>query len=381
MPDIVKIIISSIVLKISYLIFALIINQHERLPQYVALNFQGYISVTSNADTGWYEKISKNGYPEIHNVDDIGYSCKEKYKQSEWAFFPFYPWLLVSLNKITSLDFDVCGFILSIIFSLLVFIGFYWFLLSVAYSSEKAFYFTMILMLFPFHYYFSMQYTEAIFFTLMIFCFLAVNKNKLYFLPFLVIPLTLVRPNGILILLPLFIFYLEKQGAILRYKVNWKTILNRKIFYPMLFFLAGPVAFILWGFYQKQMTGEFFAFSIAQRGWYRHLMIPILAFFRTGGFATQFNSYYTILIILIAILWWKKLPLYMNILVWVSIIAPLCSGSVTSMPRFISVIFPFSIIFSGWFITTKFKYPLLIILFSLQIFVFYFWLTGNPFSF
>jgi hypothetical protein len=64
------------------------------------------------------------------------------------------------------------------------------------------------------------------------------------------------------------------------------------------------------------MTGYYFAFSIAQAGWYREFMFPLFAFFRRGDFATQFNSVYTILVIILSAMIWKKLPLSMNLLAW-----------------------------------------------------------------
>lgn len=129
------------------------------------------------------------------------------------------------------------------------------------------------------------------------------------------------------------------------------------------------------------MTGEFFAFSIAQRGWYREFMFPILALFRRGDFATQFNSFYTILVMLFAILAWKRFSLSLNVLIWTSLIFPMCSGSITSMQRYISVIFPLTIFLGEFLLRSKRPYAILSVIFAVQLFIFYFWLTETPFSF
>jgi hypothetical protein len=68
------------------------------------------------------------------------------------------------------------------------------------------------------------------------------------------------------------------------------------------------------------------------------------------------------------------------LLIWTGLLLPLFSGSVASMPRFISVIFPFTILFGDWLHSFKYKYYMLGLLFFLQLFVFYFWLTRHPFS-
>ena len=125
----------------------------------------------------------------------------------------------------------------------------------------------------------------------------------------------------------------------------------------------------------------FFAFSVAQQGWYRDFMFPLLALFREGNVANQFNSIYTIAFILIAIFSWKKLPLSLNILIWLGLLLPLTSGSVQSMPRFISIIFPFTLIIGSWFYPSKKRYLLLTGLGLLQLLTFYFWLTGLPISY
>ena len=88
---------------------------------------------------------------------------------------------------------------------------------------------------------------------------------------------------------------------------------NKSNLIQSLFFITGPITFLIYGLYQYKMTGEFFAFSIAQAGWYREPTIPILAFFRRGDFATQFNSVYTIVFILYAIWSYKKLPFSLNL--------------------------------------------------------------------
>jgi hypothetical protein len=371
----IKLLVISLLLKIAYLFFAFIILDDPSV-----FSFDGYCKMIQRNDSGWYEKIAINWYPEITEKKDLGYNNGREFKQSEWAFFPLYP----AMNRVficwPGIDFDMTGLIYSLLFSCLAFIGFYWFCMNYTGNPDKSFYLSLLLILFPFHYYFSMMCTEAVYFTLLIFSFISISERKYLLIPFLIIPLVLVRPNGIIGLIPLYLYFLERNDIISKKSFRVKSLLSRKILLTSLLFLTGILAFILYGFYQKHMTGNFFAFSAAQAGWYRRFMFPFMSFFRRGDFTTQFNSVYTLTFILLAAISWKKFPLSLNILIWTGLLIPLFSGSVTSMPRFISVIFPFTILIGDWLYSFRYKYYVLGLLFFLQLFVFYFWLTGHPFS-
>ena len=373
--NIIRLLIASLILKATYLVFAYFI-----LGNFPLLSTDNYASIIKRNDAGWYERIATNWYPVITDKKDLGYNDGADFKQSEWAFFPFYPGLTRICIKWLNVEYDFIGIIWSVIFSSLAFTGFYLFCELYLKDARRAFYSSLVFLLFPFHYYFSMMYTEAIYFSVLIFSFLSIYTRKYLFIPFLIIPLVLVRPNGIIGLIPLYLYFLERKDIISKERIDLKMLLGKQTVLQSLLFLTGPAAFILYSIYQKQMTGYYFAFSIAQAGWYREFMLPFFAFFRRGDFTTQFNSFYTIAAILLSIFAWKRFPLSLNIFIWTSLLLPLCSGSVTSMPRFISVIFPLTILISDWLYPGKYKFPVLGLFFLLQIFVFYFWLMGNPFS-
>lgn len=374
--NIVKIIIISILVKIAYLVFTFIIIGNPS-----NLSADGYRSMIHRNDTGWYEKIATNWYPTITEKKDLGYNNGPEYKQSEWAFFPLYP----GLNRISmewlNIDFKSSAFLWSLLLSTLSFIGFYLFCEQYLNDSKKAFYCSLVFLLFPFHYYFSMMYTEALFFALLIFSFIAIYHRKHFALSLLIIPLVLVRPNGIIALIPLYLYFLERNGIVSKKHLSVSTLFSRRIVLQSLLFLSGAIAFLLYCIYQKQMTGYYFAFSIAQAGWYKEFMFPLLALFRRSDFASQFNSVYTVVVIILSAFSWKKLPLSLNIFIWTSILLPLCSGSTVSMPRYISVIFPISLIVGCWLHAARFKYHLLGALFALQLLTFYYWVVWNPFSY
>jgi len=374
--NILLLIAASIVLKVAYLVFAYYVLDNPEV-----LTLDGYSSILNRNDASWYEKIANNWYPEITDVRDLGYSHDADFKQSEWAFFPLYPWLNRVMMSLFHITFNQSGFILSLLFSTLAFIGFYIFCELFTRDPKRSLYCSLVFLLFPFHYYFSMMYSEALFFTLLIFAFISIHNRKYYFIPFLLFPLALVRPFGIIALVPLYLYYLERENILVGYKLDLKTLFSRRNILKSLLFITGPIAFLLYLVYQKQMTDHYFAFSIAQAGWYREFRLPFLSFFRSGDFPTQFNSVFTILLIVFSAFIWKRNPLSLNIFIWLSILVPLCSGSVGSMPRFGSVLFPLTIIVGTWLYQNKCRSAILVLFFALQIFVFYYWLQWHPFSF
>lgn len=225
-----------------------------------------------------------------------------------------------------------------------------------------------------------MFYTEALFFTFLLFSFIAIHNKKHFYLSLLLVPLILLRPNGLILLVPLFLYFLEQNMLIEKWKLNWNLLFSKKKLLLASAFISGPIAFAAYSWYQYKMTGYPFAFSIAQAGWYREFMFPLLAFFRKGDLATQFNSIYTIIVIVYAFSIRKKLPLSMNSLIWISLILPLCSGSVTSMTRFISIIFPLFLILASQLEKFKFKNDLLILLAGLHFITFSTWILNMVIS-
>jgi hypothetical protein len=364
-----------ILLKCSYFLFYKVCFENIEEVKKTEVVQRSFIGIFNKSDAGWYERIATKGYPKITDKKDIGYSSGIECRQSEWAFFPVYPLLLKGVMFAFNIDFNHAAFITSLLFTYLCFISFYFLNLFLFKRTEtQAFYNTLFFILFPFNYYYSMYYTEALFFSLIALCFIAIYKNKLWLLSVLLIPLSLTRPNGLAILLPLYLFFLEtnrKEG----FKIN-APLIKRS-----LFFVTGPLGFALYCLYQKSMTNEYFAFSLAQAGWYREFMFPLLSLFRRGDYATQFNSVYIIIFMLISIFSFKKFPLSLNVLIWVCILLPLCSGSVLSIQRYISIIFPLMVMFGNYFQLFRIRNWLLIGVLIFHFGSFYFWVISSQLSF
>ena len=368
----------SIAIKVLYLLFSLLINPINGDP----IIYNQYINIVKKADSYWYQSIAEKGYPEVKTKKDLGaFKNGKSIKQSKWAFFPFYP-LLNKINfTIFKLNFDDSAFLLSFIFSIMSILGMYWFSLIFYNDQSLALYTTLILFCSPFTFYFSMFYTEAIYLTFMVFSFIAIYHNKYLLLSLLIIPLVLLRPNGIFILIPLYLYHLERQEILTNFKVKFVEIISPKNLFKSISFLTGILTFLLFLLYQYKKTGFLFAFIFAQKGWNRELTFPLFSFFSSESEVMQINSIFTIIIIIYSIIIRKKLPLSLTVLICISVMLPLFSGSVMSMTRFVSVIFPLFLIFSKSLYHYKYKFSFLIILLIFHFLSFYTWVIGHSISY
>jgi hypothetical protein len=365
----------SIGIKIVYLLFSMSLTVAN------GTLYDSYIGLVKKNDAHWYERIAVNGYPEIRKKEEIGFSEGKHYKQSEWAFFPFYPLLNRGTSWLLNVDFDRSAFVWSILFSMAAIIGAYWFGVAFFNDQRLALFNSVLLFSFPFSFYHSMFYTEALFLSFLVYCFLSIYYGRYLLLMVLLIPLTLIRPNGIIALVPLYLYHLERKGFLQKLRVKWMDIFSIKNAQQSLFFVSAPLALFFYCLYQYKMTGFYFAFTIAQDGWYREWTFPLLSFFRSGDFATQFNSIYTILVILFAFWVRKALPASFNALVFLSLLLPLCSGSVWSMARYVSVIFPLFMGLSYIIHRTRYQYFILSLCFVFQLFSLYWWIMNYPVSY
>jgi Gpi18-like mannosyltransferase len=377
MRKILYIILIALGVKVCYVLFAVAYN--DRTQQKVDLrSISSILDVFKRNDSYWYEKIATSGHEKI-TPDQLGKCTREVIEQSYYEFLPLYPAIVGITMSLTHLGFNGPAFFYSLIFSLLAFILFYYFAKLYTGDESKSFWATVILILFPFHYYFSMFYTESLYLLLLLGCFIAVHQRKNLLLAVLLGFLVLVRPNALFMAIPLFIYYFERH-----YSLNIREIFRRnwKEYIPLLAFAAAPAVMILYGVYLKYMTGDFFAYITARRGWCLYSTFPWEPLLRMKSWGDYFKFFYIMFFGLLSLVFIRKIPLSMQALIWINLLLPLTSNMIT-LPRFISTIFIFPIIFGGWF--SDYKWPvrltLALILFASQLITFTFWLTSSEFSY
>lgn len=365
------IIIVALLVKCLYLIMGVIFG-----PQGIH-SWSDILDLFSRNDTGWYKKIASWGYPLINHEDEL-------YKKvdgrqiwgSSWAFFPAYPMLNRSLMLLFGCSFNSAAFTTAMVLSLLHFLLFFSFTRHFLNNDKLALQATILYILFPFHYHFSMFYTESLFLSALLMALIGVQQKKIWWSALALSVLVLTRPNGLVCLLPVWLYHLEQEGISLRVR-NYKTIFRHS-----LFLILPVLAFAAYLYYQYEMTGYYNAFSIAQKGWGKSFVFPFKALFNGAGFEKQFNSVYVIIVMLYAIYVARKLPLSLNILIWINLLLPLTAGSTVSMSRYIAVLFPLFIILCMQVVPKiKNAYLLPIIFLLLQLWAFSYWLSADPFSY
>lgn len=324
-------------------------------------------------DAWWYLRIAEEGYPRITDRRELGYVDRELVVQSAWAFFPAYPVLVGGLARAFGISTPMTMFWLS--WPLAFAAALFFFRFSERWQGARAAWWSLgVLLLCPMGIYMHVYYTEGLFLAALMGAFWAFYAERRGPAALCCVVLVLVRPNGLLILLPIALFILERADISLR------TVLSRRreVWRHMYPLIPAVLAFMTYCVYQWVRTGTPFAFSVAQGGWDRHLTWPFLAFFRSGDVATQVESWYSIVLVLLTMPLWKRLPLSFNVLLWVNILLPLCSGSPDSMIRFTLGMFPYFLLFGGWLEHARLRWIILGAFVVLQMGWWVLWLDAHP---
>jgi Gpi18-like mannosyltransferase len=371
-----KIIVIILGLKLIYISFGTIYVHSQNIN---VSRLEDFTSLFCKNDCGWYKGIVENGYESTLNFEDSIKIDANNYRQSEWAFFPLYPFLISILMKILNINFYLSAFILSLIFNYFVLKHLYLFLLDKFNNTNKALYSTIFFATFPFNFYFSIFYTESLFLAIILISYNSIKQNRLFIFSICMLLIPLIRPNGILLIIP-FIFYIIEINKI---KINGLYRLdtyfqNKEIFIPFI----SLISFSYWSLYQFKHTGSLFAFSIAQKGWNKSIQMPYKSLFYNNTLEVQFLSFLFIILILIAIYQCIKIHSFsFSFFILSQLLLPLIAGSIISIHRYSSIIFPLFYPISNKMYSKKFKYILIFIFLILQLIMFYLYLEEHPLSY
>jgi Gpi18-like mannosyltransferase len=272
-------------------------------------------------DSAWYLSIVKNGY------EKAPFSTA---KQANWAFFPLHP-LLWRLAGWASGEWLWSGLLLA---NLLAYAGFalLWHLARrLTDSDDIADDAVLYASFWPASYFMSLPQTEALFFVLTTLSFLAALDRRRWVVAVAGIAAGLTRLNG-LFLLPSLLLQWSKE------KNKWTGALALAAI-PM-----GLAAFMI---YLWNLTGNPFAFKDIQVTWGRHLTTPwsplVMALGNVKRIAVPWNP---ILLHLITIgialasiaTCWRRRWLGLACFTALTLLAPLATGSLMSITRYLSVV-------------------------------------------
>lgn len=292
----------------------------------------------SNFDGQHYISIAENGY---------GFG--------ERAFFPLYPLLIKIVSGLFGsglVALNLAGILISCVSFFVGIVGFYK-LLKIDFSTKFVNIVILFLLVFPTSFYFASVYTESLFFALSVWGFYFARKGHWFLASVLGIFLTLTRFVG-LIILPAFLIEWILQ--------NYKKRKFISIFPEII--LTIPTGLLAYMFYLERTIHNMFAFysdlSVFGEQRSSHLIVLPQVFYRYVFkifpnlniyffpviFTTFFEFFIGVVYLFFSIFAFFKIRLSYAVYLFLGYIIPTFSGSFSSLPRYVLILFPAYILFT-----------------------------------
>lgn len=286
------------------------------------------------------DKFSNNFWENLANWDgghylgiaEFGY--REKF---QYAFFPLYP-ILIKTVSLISKNYLFSSLLVSIASSFFA-VHLLYGLVAEDFDKKKSEKVVLCLLFFPTSFYFLTAYSESLFLFLAVASFYALRKNQLILATILVSLASSTKISGLALVFSFLLYILMTYGFNKRY---W-------------FVLLSPLGFIIYCWFLFQQTGDPFYFLTAENHWQRYLTIPGVSFWETirniASGSLTFERFTILLDLLFAVFGigfalrsLKFLPPIFSSFIFFSMSLPLLTSTLTSMPRFLVVIFPIFIL-------------------------------------
>jgi Gpi18-like mannosyltransferase len=277
----------------------------------------------------------------VHYLD----IATQGYQGTDMAFFPLYPFLIRIVGTIAG-NHLVAGLLISnasFFFGLL----FLYKLLEHEYDRSVARRAIFYVSIFPTAVFFSAVYSESLFFMLTVASFYYMRSHRWWLAGAIGFFAALTRVEGVLLVIP---FYME-----------WLAIYRRDLGRGLVDAAAGmliPLGLSVYMAYLWVLRADPLYFSHVQIHWNRHFAMPwvsvINAFSKIAHSSGQtaanqtLEVAFTFLMILVLIAGWKQLRASYIAYMALSVLVPMCTSSLMSMPRFALVLFPMFAILARW---------------------------------
>jgi hypothetical protein len=268
------------------------------------------------------------------------------YQGTEPAFFPLYPLLIRIVGHFTGNEL-IAGLLVSnacFFFALL----YLYKLLEHEYDRVVARRAIFYISIFPTAIYFSAVYTESLFLFLTVASFYYMRSQRWLIAGIIGFFAALTRAEGVLLLVPFAIEWLTRYRATPSRGV-------RDAAYGLLI----PLGLGVYMAYLWVLRGDALYFSHVQKHWGRETSWPWVSVVNSfermthavagQTVATQaLELSFTALMIVVLLAGWHRLRLSYTAYMALSILAPMCTASLMSMPRFALVLFPMFAILARW---------------------------------
>ncbi|GAC1584493.1 MAG: hypothetical protein NVS3B28_05730 [Candidatus Velthaea sp.] len=289
------------------------------------------------------------------NVARYGYSG------TEVAFFPLYPVLIRMLGAITGNN-VIAGLIVSNVASFFGLLFFYK-LAEHQYNRHVAQRATFYVSIFPTAIFFTAVYTESLFFALTVASFYYIRERRWLTAGAIAFFASLTRVEGVLLAVPFLIEWLvtlfgsgRSISQAFSEAVKWPV---DHLVRPIVGLALVPLGLAVYMGYLWVLRGDPLYFTHVQAHWGRHLAPPWVSFGHSFELIAHAHNpqviaaqvleiAFTVLMVAVLIAGWKRLrPSYLAYMA-VSILIPMSTSSLMSMPRFALVLFPMFVMFGLW---------------------------------
>jgi hypothetical protein len=283
------------------------------------------------------------------------------YSGTEMAFFPLYPMLIRGIGGLTG-NHLIAGLLISTIASFFGLLFFYK-LVEHQYDRAVAHRATFYVSIFPTAVFFSAVYSESLFFALTVASFYYIRERKWLSAGALGCCAALTRVEGVLLAVPFLIEWLTTifgsgkppvaaLRAVFKYPVSG-------VLRPLAGLALVPLGLAAYMSYLWVLTGDPLYFSHVQSHWGRHLALPWESVAHSFRLMTQAHAEQTVTnsalevaftALMLGVLiagFWRLRPSY-SVYMALSILIPMSTSSLMSMPRFALVLFPMFVMFALW---------------------------------
>ena len=276
------------------------------------------------------------------------------YSGTEPAFFPLYPLLIWLLGGMTG-NHLIAGLLISnaaCFFALL----YLYKLVEHEFNRHVAHRAVFYVSIFPTAIFFSAVYTESLFLFLSVASFYYIRERRWLMAGAFGFFAALTRVEGVLLVVP---FAIEWGIALYESRGDWFKWPLETVVKPLAGILAAPLGLATYMAYLWVLIGDPLYFSHVQAHWGRHLSPPWVSFghalaivFGNVPQQTVANQLleitFTVLMLGVLALGWRRLRASYIAYMAVSILVPLSTSSLMSMPRFALVLFPMFALFGLW---------------------------------
>lgn len=312
------------------------------------------------------------------NFDGVHYLtiAKHGYLQFQQAFFPFYPFLVRALTNLTG-SFIFSGLFISHLTFLMALFLFYQ-LVRLDFSQHIAKRSLLYLLLFPTAFYFGSVYTESLFLMMILASFYTARKKQWLLAGLFGALASATRFVGVFLFPALVVeWWREEKDKKGKFADFWPLTL---IFVGFLTYMAylqktvgDPLYFIhVQPLFGAERTGG--RIILLYQVFWRYLKMIFTTRADVLYFAVWLELVTSVLFLALTVFAYFRLRLAYFVFMVLAYITPTLSGTCSSMPRYVLVLFPGFILLAGWAEKhrwLKIAYPVLAIILAVVCIIFF----------